>query len=273
MSVSLWILSILIILLMFGAGQRILDQMRLNDKQAILVLVSIVIGILIPPIYIGRYFCFSIGGFLIPFIICLYMLISAGWSRDLLRAFIGVLVVGGLIYLIQWLLPTKTETQEVVPPTLVYGIIAGVTAYVLGRSRRNAFICSVLGITLALLIDFIVSICMGAPVVLGLGTGGAFGTIIISTIISVGLCEFLGRAFETADKDDEEKVFNFESHTYDSEKNGKLNKNKTRALAFHEAGSGELLTTSNSDEVKEEKPKAKQKSSAKKKGGRSNAKK
>ena len=103
MSVSLWILSALIILIMFGAGQRILDQMRLNDKQAILVLLSIVVGLLIPPIYIGKYFCFSIGGFLIPFIICIYMLISAGFSRDLLRAFLGTILVAGIIYGLEWM--------------------------------------------------------------------------------------------------------------------------------------------------------------------------
>ncbi len=280
MNASLWILSALIILLMFGAGQRILDQMRLNDKQAILVLVSMVIGLLIPPIYIGKYFCFSIGGFVIPLIICLYMLFSAGWSRDLLRAFVGTIIVAGVIYGLQWLLPSKTETQDIIDPTFVYGIVAGITAYVLGRSRRNAFICSVLGVSLALLIQFIVSWCTGAKIVLGLGVGGAFGTIIVSTLISVGLCEFLGRAFEAADKDDEEKIFNFETHTYDSEKNGKLNKNKTRALALTTA-SGETGTTSDSDKVEGIKP---QKSPSKKtkkvthkdlkgKGGKKNEKK
>ena len=32
---------------MFGAGQRILDQMRLNDKQAICLMLAIVVGIII----------------------------------------------------------------------------------------------------------------------------------------------------------------------------------------------------------------------------------
>ena len=46
MSVSLWILTIILLLLMFGAGQRILDQMRLNDKQAIITLVAIIMGVI-----------------------------------------------------------------------------------------------------------------------------------------------------------------------------------------------------------------------------------
>ena len=243
MSVSLWILSALIILIMFGAGQRILDQMRLNDKQAIIVLLAIAVGILIPPIYVTKYFCFSIGGFLIPFIICLYMLFSAGLSRDLVRAIIGTILVAGIIYGLEWIMPSESAEDIVIEPMYVYGIVAGVVAYMLGRSRRNAFVSCVLGVSLSMLIQYIVNMCLGTPTVLGLGVGGAFGTIIISTTISVALCEFLGRAFETAKKDENEKVFNYETHTYDSVKNGKLNSDGTKAITV-QGEAGELLTTS-----------------------------
>lgn len=256
MSVSLIILSALIILLMFGAGQRILDQMRLNDKQAILVLLSIIIGIIIPPIYIGKYLCFSIGGFLIPFIICIYMLVSAGWSRDLLRATIGTLLVAGIVYGLEWLLPATTPEEIVIDPMYIYGIVAGVVAYCLGRSRRNAFVCSVLGISLAMTIQFIVNMCIGSPTVLGLGVGGAFGTIIIATILSVGLCEFMGRAFETAKKDEGKKEFNFETHTYDSEKNGKLNSNGTKAIKVKDSKDGKIKTSQTNKLNKKAKEKA-----------------
>jgi len=252
MSLSLGILSAIIILLMFGAGQRILDQMRLNDKQAILVLLAMIVGILIPPIYIGKYFCFSIGGFLIPLIIVIYMLVSCGWSRDLLRAFIGTILVAGIIYGLEWLMPADTPEDIIVDPMFIYGAVAGIVAYILGRSRRNAFVCSVLGITLAMLVQFIVNMCLKTPTVLGLGVGGAFGTIIIATIISVGLCEFMGRAFETAKKDEGKKEFNFETHTYDSEKNGKLNKDGSRAVKIKDSKDKKVKTTSNSKKVAKE---------------------
>ncbi|MBO5345030.1 MAG: hypothetical protein J6A51_03960, partial [Clostridia bacterium] len=41
-------------------------------------------------------------------------------------------------------------------------------------------------------------------------------------VISVAVSEFLGRCFENASMDEERKEFNFETGTYDSEKNGKL---------------------------------------------------
>ena len=76
-----------------------------------------------------------------------------------------------------------------------------------------------------------------------------FRSIVISTIISVGLCEFLGRAFETAKKDDNKKKFNYETHTYDSEKNGKLNADGSKAYTV-ESGKNKKLTTSNSKKAK-----------------------
>lgn len=225
MSVSLIIISILILLIMFGVGQRILDSLRLSDKAALLILILICIGLFIPPIWIGEYFCFSIGGFLIPLALSIYLLISCGWSRDLLRAFIGTILVAGIIYGLEWLLPADPE-EMLIDNMYIYGIVAGLIAYILGRSRRNAFISCLFGLTLAQLIQWIVNFAMNTQTILGLGVGGAFGTYIVSIIIAVAVSEFLGRCFESASLDKEEKVYNFKTHTYDSEKNGKLNSNQ-----------------------------------------------
>lgn len=222
MSVSLWIIWGVILLVMFGVGQRILDELRLSDKAALLILVAISIGLLIPPIWIGEYFCFSIGGFLIPLALSIYLLISCG-GRDLFRALIGTIIVAGIIYALEWILPADPE-EVVMDNMYIYGIVAGIVAYVLGRSRRNAFVSCLFGITLAELSQWIINFATGNKSILGLGVGGAFSTYIVAIIISVALSEFLGRCFETASLEREEKVFNYKTHTYDSEKNGKLNK-------------------------------------------------
>lgn len=225
MSVSLIIISILILLVMFGAGQKILDNMRLSDKEALIILIAICIGLLIPPIWIGEFFCFSIGGFLIPFAISIYLLISCGWSRDLLRVFFGTIIIGGIIYGLQWLLPANPE-GVIIDNMYIYGIVAGIVAYILGRSRRNAFVSCLFGLVLVDLVQWVYNITVGAPSILGLGVGGAFSTYVVAIIISVAICEFLGRCFEAASGGKEKKKFNFKTHTYDSEKNGKLDENK-----------------------------------------------
>lgn len=225
MSASLVVVWIVLLLVMFGAGQRILDSLRLNDKEALVILVLIIIGLIIPPIWIGPYFCFSIGGFLIPLALSIYLLISCGWSRDLLRTVIGTILVAGIIYGLEWLLPANPE-NVVMDNMYIYGIVAGVVAYLLGRSRRNAFVSCLFGITLAQLVQWVINFIMKTPTILGLGVGGAFGIYIVALIIAVAVSEFIGRCVESATLNKEEKVFNYDTHTYDSEKNGKINKVK-----------------------------------------------
>lgn len=224
MSVSLAILSIIILIIMFGAGQKILDSLRLSDAAALIILICIGIGLIIPPIWIGKYFCFSIGGFLIPLGLSIYLLISCGWSRDLLRAFLGSIIVAGIIYGLEWLLPASPE-GVIIDNMYIYGLVAGIVAYALGRSRRNAFVACLFGITLAQLTQWIINFAMHTPSILGLGVGGAFSTYIVAIIISVAVSAFLGRCFETAAVKKKNQEFNFETHTFDSDKNGKLDKN------------------------------------------------
>ena len=210
MSLSVFIITALIILIMFGAGQRILDKMRMNDRWALVVLSAIIIGIIVPPISIGANFSFSIGGFVIPVAVCICLMIKAGWSKDLLRAVIGSILTAGLIVVVQVLMPASTPQDIVVDNTYIYGVVAGLVAYILGRSRRNAFICSVLGLTLASVGVFVYNLIMGVVTPLNLGVAGAFDSIIIATLISVGLAELIGETSEMIVKK-ENKVYNFEA--------------------------------------------------------------
>ncbi len=211
MSFSLIVLSILVIMLICGAGQRVLDKLRMNDKWALGLLVAIIVGVIIPPIQIGRLFSFSIGGFLIPLGVCVYLMIKTGWSPDLLRAVIGSLVTAGLILLIQYLMPSETPEDIIIDNVWIYGLVSGSVAYILGRSRRNAFICSILGIFLASTIQFLINLGMGVETPLRLGLAGAFDTIILSTLIAVGLAESMGTALEMVAGKSPQKVFDFES--------------------------------------------------------------
>ena len=210
MQISLWIVTALIIAIMFGAGQRILDKLRLSDRVALLIMVAILIGIIIPPIKIGDVFSFSIGGFLIPFGLSIYMLIKAGWSMDLVRAFSGSILTACAILLLELVLPSGTPEQIIIDNTYLYGVVAGLIAYLLGRSRRNAFACSVFGITLSAFAIFIYNLIQGVTVPLALGVGGAFDSIILSILISVGLAELIGETREAISKRDD-KLYNYEA--------------------------------------------------------------
>ena len=70
--------------------------------------------------------------------------------------------------------------------------------YVLGRSRRRAFISRVMGVLLADLITAIVVWAGGVSQPLTLGGAGIFDTAVISGIIAVLLAEIIGETLERA---------------------------------------------------------------------------
>jgi hypothetical protein len=199
---------------MFGAGQKLLDKMRLSDRWAIAILFGIIIGLIIPPIKITNSISFSIGGFLIPVGVCVYLLIKVGLSSDLARAVVGSIITAVVITLLQILLPAETPQDIIVDNHYIYGVVAGLTAYILGRSRRNAFISSVFGITLSSVFVMIYNLFMGLPAVLHLGVGGISTTLILSALIAVGLAELVGKTIEIVNPD-EKKVYNFEAGKFE----------------------------------------------------------
>ena len=54
MPLGLTLLIAATILVFFGVGQRLLDRMRLSDKAAVLFMIAIFIGSLIPDIPLGE---------------------------------------------------------------------------------------------------------------------------------------------------------------------------------------------------------------------------
>ena len=72
----------------------------------------------------------------------------------------------------------------------------GITAYLLGRSRRAAFICGVMGVLLADIAVGIVNWSRGVDQTLRLGGAGALDTVVISGLIAVLLAEFVGEILE-----------------------------------------------------------------------------
>ncbi|HML46656.1 MAG TPA: hypothetical protein PKE04_07900, partial [Clostridia bacterium] len=84
MSFGMILLLVLALLVIFGVGQRVLDRMRLSDRTALLVMAAIFIGGLIPNITVGPV-TFNIGGAVIPFLLCIWVLVKADSGKDVAR--------------------------------------------------------------------------------------------------------------------------------------------------------------------------------------------
>ncbi|MEG1775640.1 MAG: DUF1614 domain-containing protein [Clostridia bacterium] len=194
MSIGMILLTVVAVLVFFGVAQRVLDKLYLSDRAALLLIALMFFGTLVPNIVIGTV-SISPGGALIPFGVCVYLLIRAGTAKERIRAIVGAVITGGAVYALSVFMPNEPE-RMVIDPMYVYGLVGGLVAYLLGRSRRGAFICGVLGVMLADIAVAIVNNANGIAQQLVLGGAGVFDAMIISGMLAVLLAELIGEILE-----------------------------------------------------------------------------
>ena len=194
MSIGMVLLTVTAILVFFGVAQRVLDKLYLSDRAALVLIALMFFGTLLPSIRLGNV-QISLGGAVIPLGVCIYLLIRAGTAKERIRAVVGALITGGIIYALSALMPDEPEAI-IVDPIYLYGLTGGLVAYILGRSRRGAFICGVLGVMLADAAVAVVNWTKGIDQTLLLGGAGVFDAIVISGILGVLLCELIGEMLE-----------------------------------------------------------------------------
>lgn len=195
MSIGMILLVVIAVLALFGVLQRVLDRMRLKDWQALVIVAAIFIGGWIPNIQITPSISFNIGGALIPFGMCVYLFIRAGSAKERIRAIVASIGAGLAVYLLGRFLPAEAEDTWI-DPMYLYGIASGLIAYVLGRSRRSAFIAGVMGILLADVAQAIINNYNGIPFTLKMGGAGMFDAIVISAVLAVAFAELFGELRE-----------------------------------------------------------------------------
>lgn len=195
MSIGLILLVVVGLLILFGVGQRVLDRLRLTDKQALFFIALIIGGGFIPNIPLGPNVSFNIGGMLVPLGLCVYLLIKAGTGKERARALIAAALGAVAVYYIGRLLPSEPE-MTVFDPNYLYGLAGGVIAYILGRSRRGAFIAGTLGILIADTFQAILVWNDGIAQQLVLGGAGAYDAVVISGFLAVLLAELVGEVIE-----------------------------------------------------------------------------
>lgn len=190
------LLSVVTVLLLLGVGQRVLDKMHLSDRAALVIIIAMFVGGLLPDLDFGRVRV-NIGGALIPLGVCVYLLLSADENKERVRALLGTLLTAGAVYALGRIMPDEPEAI-VLDPIYLCGIVGGVVGYLFGRSRRGAFIAGVLGVLLADVINSVVVWSSGTAQTLRLGGAGVFDTAVVSGLLAVLLAELLGELLERA---------------------------------------------------------------------------
>ncbi len=194
MSVGMVVLTVVAVLVFFGVLQRVLDRMYLTDRMALLLIAAMFIGTLLPNITVGMV-AVNIGGAVIPLGVCVYLFCKANEGKERLRTLIGIAVTAAVVYGLSALLPDEPE-QMWIDPNWLYGLAGGIIAWILGRSRRGAFICGVVGVILADIAVGIVNWSKGIGQQLVLGGAGMADTVVISGVLAVLLAELIGEVTE-----------------------------------------------------------------------------
>ena len=208
MTIGLVLLVIAGILLLFGVGQRVLDKLRLTDRQALLFIALIIAGGFLPDISVTPQFSFNIGGALIPLILCAYLWIKAGTAKERARCLAAALVTGAVVYALGRFMPDEPE-EIVIDPNWMHGLAAGVVGYLFGRSRRGAFIAGVVGVMLSSVANAVYVWSQGVDQRLVLGGAGAFDIVVISGLLAVLLSELIGELIERATRGNRKPALEF----------------------------------------------------------------
>lgn len=193
MSGGTLLLTIAAILVYCGLLQRVLDRMYLTDKQALLLIGAMLVGTFLPELHIGPV-AVNISA-LIALGVCVFLFLKADQPLERWRTLLGVVLTGGAVYVLSAMLPAEAETLPF-DPIWLYGLCGGVIAWLIGRSRRGAFICGIAGVLLADIVSAVVAWMQGSQMQLTIGGAGIADAMIVSGVTGVLMCEILGEMIE-----------------------------------------------------------------------------
>ncbi len=196
-STGIAVLTVVTALIYLGFLHRVLDRMKLTKESALIILLLMLAGFFVPPVRLGSVLWVSIGGALIPLGICVYLLVTADTAQEKGRAIVTALLVMIVVYLSDKLISIRPGTGFNVDPLYIPALTAGIIAYLMGRSRRSAFIGGVLGV---ILIDLVsaseIFLRNLSPSRIVIGGGGVFGSVVIAGMLAVLLAEVAGEVRE-----------------------------------------------------------------------------
>ena len=194
MSLGMILLVVLALLILFGVLQRVLDRMGLTDRQSLLCVAAIFIGGWLPDLNLGTV-TLNWGGAIVPLAVCVYLFFHAGTGMERGRCLLASLLTAAAVYAIGVFFPADPVTMPF-DPMILYGLCGGIIAWLLGRSRRSAFVAGILGVILADAAIGIVNWRNGVAQTVRLGGAGALDAVVLSGVTAVLLCELVGEVME-----------------------------------------------------------------------------
>lgn len=193
MPVGVILLLIIAVLIYFGLLHRVLDRMHMSDKLAFVFIGAMILGTFLPNIPLGLGLSINLGGGVVPIVVAIYLITTSDTGLEKMRAIAASIITGIVIYAAGRLLPAEPGTMFI-DPMIAFSILAGIVAYIFGRSRRGAFIAGIFGVVIS---DIIYALGVTTrPIGTVIGGAGVFDAAVIAGVIGVALCEIVGETRE-----------------------------------------------------------------------------
>ena len=140
-SLAITILILLLVLIYLGFLERVLERMRLTRKQAIFILLAMLLGSGLPAILLAEGLKVNLGGMAIPLIIVIYLVVTADDKTERSRVLIATAVTVIAVFFTDRLFTQDPDEFFLnIDPLYFPALVAAIVAYTLGRSRRASFI-------------------------------------------------------------------------------------------------------------------------------------
>ena len=189
MLIGLILLSVLAVLIFFGVAERFFRRIGVPDWLAFVLVLSFVIGAVVPEIQIGAGMTLNVGGFIIPaaFVILLFSISPV--KKESFHVCLATIFVAGVTVAIRMLVRPDSGILFLVT-AVVTGLLCGTVAYLMGRTRIATLVGAVTGIVIGDIINNI-SLWFLHGTSVSLGANGVFDSVVIATITGVALVEVI----------------------------------------------------------------------------------
>ncbi|TDX52903.1 DUF1614 domain-containing protein [Orenia marismortui] len=212
MPMGVILLILLEIIIYFGFAERMIIKMGLSKTSLIIFFALMIIGSFIDiPITRDPLITINLGGAIVPIVLAFYLLSKMDEKGELFRAIIATLIAGGAIFALTQIYRFE-EGHTLIDTNYLFPIISGVVAYLIGRSRKAAFVAGTLGFLVYDLIHVVRITMGGVPGEADIGGAGAFDSIVIGGILAILLAEILGESRENLFKANQESKEKFNKH-------------------------------------------------------------
>jgi len=191
-------LVVLAVLVYFGVLHRVLDRLGLTDRAALVWIAAFIVGgyLNVTLVRGANQLVLNVGGGLVPLLLAVFLFRHTDTAAERVRAAAATVITAGVMYGLAQVLPDEPTNMVLLDPLYIFALIGGLVAYLLGRSRRAAFVAGMLGLILVDIIHYLVAVTQGVRQRTWIGGAGAFDSVIIAGTMALLVAELVGETRE-----------------------------------------------------------------------------